>query len=259
MKLAKEGVKLFYKLWGEGQNVFIFIHGVGGDHHILSKEANYFSKKARVLSLDLRGHGQSDKPNQSYTIEDYAQDIAFLCKHTRIKQAIVVAHSMGGNIALELSRQFPQLVSALIFLDVNLFIPEQQLIFLLKTIEALKDHFSQALDAIISARTLVTDRHTAFVKKSFSNTPQQVWVSSLESMIAWDKEKAQESVHHCSCPILYIEGPKCILGLSIFEASYPSQLVRGKIVGAGHFFPIEIPEQVNVMIDRFISVYMKKT
>jgi len=257
MKLAREGIQLFYELSGEGENAFIFIHGAGTNHFFLSEEAKHFSKKGRVLTVDLRGHGQSDKPDQPYTIEGYAEDIAHLCAQVGIQNAIVIGHSMGGNIALQLNHRFPKLVSALILLDTFLLIQEKQSTFLRGRIELLKTDFAKALDQI-ALSTLATEIYRDKVRKELSKTPQHVWVSSLENMLEWDQKKAQECIHHCSVPVLYIEGPKLVLDLPRFETYYSAALIRGKIVGAGHFFPLEVPEQVNAMIDRFISLYVEK-
>jgi hypothetical protein len=68
----------------------------------------------------------------------------------------------------------------------------------------------------------------------------------------------QESASACKLPILYIEDSGgCYSDLPLFSSLCP-QLVIGKTVGSGHFPTLEVPEQVNSMIEHFIKAYLKK-
>lgn len=251
MELKRNGIRLAFDKGGKGEKAFLFIHGVGTNRQFLSPQFEYFCQKGQALNVDLRGHGQSDKPEQIYTMEGYAEDLAWLCEQLKIKKATVIAHSMGGNIALELHSRFPNLLSSIVLLDTNLFFPESALLFLSGRLEALKNNFAVALEEIVKMRCLPTDTHQELVKRAFFATPQYVWCSSLEKMMEWDKKNAEKCVRNCHIPVLYIEGPKLVMDLSRFEACYPAQLIRGKVVGSGHFLTLEVPEQVNPMIDRF--------
>src|SRR5665213_2920830 len=66
-----------------------------------------------VITLDNRGTGQSDKPVDGYAIANMAQDVAGLLDKLKLAQAYVLGYSMGGAIAPELARQFPDRVWAL--------------------------------------------------------------------------------------------------------------------------------------------------
>ena len=75
-------------------------------------------------------------------------------------------------------------------------------------------------------------------------------------MFAWN-DKAVDRLKACKLPILYIEdhGGR-YSDLALFSEVCP-QLVVGKVVGSGHFPTLEVPDQVNAMIQRFIAVYVK--
>jgi hypothetical protein len=71
--------------------------------------------------------------------------------------------------------------------------------------------------------------------------------------MTWDK-KAPEKLSHCKCPILYIEdNGGCYSDIEQFMAICP-QLIVGKTVCSGHFPTIEVPEQINAMINRFFDI-----
>jgi pimeloyl-ACP methyl ester carboxylesterase len=70
-----------------------------------------------VIAVDLRGHGISDKPHQEYTVAGFADDLAYLCQELRIQRPIVIGHSMGGTVALDLGARHGDLVSAVVLID----------------------------------------------------------------------------------------------------------------------------------------------
>ena len=76
--ISHHGVNLAYKATGTGNKSFVLIHNAGGNHQFMDPLFNHFSQYGRVLSLDLRGHGESDKPQQDYTVEGFAEDIGTL-------------------------------------------------------------------------------------------------------------------------------------------------------------------------------------
>jgi pimeloyl-ACP methyl ester carboxylesterase len=57
----------------------------------------------RVIAADLCGHGASDAPSRKYTVAEFADDLAWLCAELNVQRPVVVGHSMGGVIALELA------------------------------------------------------------------------------------------------------------------------------------------------------------
>ena len=60
--IKRDGINLVYEERGSGSPAFVFVHGWTCDRSFFAPQADYFAKKHRVVSLDLRGHGQSDKP-----------------------------------------------------------------------------------------------------------------------------------------------------------------------------------------------------
>jgi pimeloyl-ACP methyl ester carboxylesterase len=74
----------------------------------------FFAKSHRVVSVDLRGHGKSDDPEQDYTMAIFANDLAWLCEKLRLIKPVVIGHSMGGNIALELAARYPHVPASIV-------------------------------------------------------------------------------------------------------------------------------------------------
>jgi pimeloyl-ACP methyl ester carboxylesterase len=71
----------------------------------------------RVIAVDLRGHGGSEKPASGYTVPDQAELVAEAMKRLGVRDAEVVGHSLGGEIAVALAQQHPRLVDRVAILD----------------------------------------------------------------------------------------------------------------------------------------------
>ncbi|MFD8978807.1 alpha/beta fold hydrolase [Streptomyces sp. NPDC059564] len=107
---------------GEGP-ARVYLHGLG------STSPAYFAASAvhpllagrRSLLVDLLGHGHSDRPEGfTYTLEAHADALAQALTEARAEGAEVIAHSMGGAVAIVLAARHPELVSRLVLVDANL-------------------------------------------------------------------------------------------------------------------------------------------
>jgi pimeloyl-ACP methyl ester carboxylesterase len=73
--------------------------------------------------VDLRGHGRSDKPEGSYAMGVFADDLAWVCEQIGLEKPVVIGHSMGGIVAFDLAARYPDLPSAVIMLDAAIVLP----------------------------------------------------------------------------------------------------------------------------------------
>ncbi|MFT5635784.1 MAG: esterase [Cognaticolwellia sp.] len=107
---------LNYQQSGNGKDI-ILIHGLFGRLENLNMVAKALAKNFRVTSVDVRNHGDSFH----HSVMNYptmAQDIADVMQHLAINSAVVLGHSMGGKIAMELALTTPELVEKLIVADI---------------------------------------------------------------------------------------------------------------------------------------------
>jgi pimeloyl-ACP methyl ester carboxylesterase len=102
-------VYLFHEEVGHGDPPLLLVHGWCCDHTYFEPQARHFARHHRVVSVDLRGHGRSDEPRQSYAIESFADDLAWVCERLALARPVVVGHSMGGIVAFDLAARYPEL------------------------------------------------------------------------------------------------------------------------------------------------------
>lgn len=255
--ILPDQIKLYFDKAGLGNPTFIFIHGGGADSSHLAPQFYFFARRGTAINLDLRGYGKSDKPTQYGTFAQDADDVAYLCRQLKITSPIIVGHSTGGMVAVELAAKHPMLPAAIVLISSGVLFPKAALEDEEKVLRGLRSvTYRTVIQTLIDQICLPSDRFKSHVEETFFAIPQEQWVAYYEAMFAWDKV-APERVSACKLPILYIEDSGgCFSNLPLFSSLCP-QLVIGKTVGSGHFPTLEVPEQVNSMIEDFIKAHLK--
>src|SRR5258707_15826215 len=95
----------------------------GPVHGIFTPQIAHFGQTRRVVAVDLRGHGASDAPDQEYTIAGFADDIAWQCAQLGLQKPVVIGHSFGGAVVLELCGRYPELASGMVMIDSIVMVP----------------------------------------------------------------------------------------------------------------------------------------
>jgi pimeloyl-ACP methyl ester carboxylesterase len=103
---------------GEGEPTILLVPSVGITE-VFNPQINYFSEKCKVVTLDLRGTGESDKPRGEYTIDMYVSDIASEIKDLQEKNIILIGFSAGGLMAIKIVASHPERISKLVLWATN--------------------------------------------------------------------------------------------------------------------------------------------
>lgn len=109
------GIELFYKEEGTGKPILL-LHGLTGSHLMLQKEFDTFKKDYRVITMDARGHGKSEKP-ETYTLEDHIQDCIALMDHLALDKVMIIGMSMGTYVGQGVAIEAPDRVEKLILVS----------------------------------------------------------------------------------------------------------------------------------------------
>jgi pimeloyl-ACP methyl ester carboxylesterase len=243
----------------------LMINGWTGDHGIFTPQIAHFARSRRVVAVDTRGHGASEASKQEYTIEGFADDIAWQSAQLGLEKPVVIGHSFGGVIALELCGRYPDLASGMVMIDA-----------MVMASPALREshEIKRLLDGIGGPNYLAVSRANAwdigcdfddparrqaiydkYILPPCEKTPQHVAYSAIKNgVLKYDPEPAAKA---CSIPMAYISADVPLVNmardLDRLRQLCP-QLVVAKTLLAGHFNTIEEADQVNAMLDRFLAV-----
>lgn len=251
--LQKDHTNLAYLDEGRPTDVapMVLVHGWGCDHKSFRTQAEYFSRTRRVVSLDLRGHGSSDAPPGDYTMAGYAADVAWVCATLGLKKPLMVGHSMGGNILLELAASQTETPGSIILIDSVLFPSQGLKDASAPFIEALQGPgFAAAYRSGVARLHLPTDEIAAHEEAigALPRAPQHVLVSSFVDQLM--KHDIGAAAAGCKVPVAYIGSQRAMADLTQFQSVTP-QLLTARVLGAGHFSPVIVPDQINAMLTRF--------
>src|SRR5215213_3846360 len=102
---------------GEGADPVICLHGITAQHRAFNAAARHLGPSRGLVGVDLRGRGDSDKPESGYSLETHAADVVRVLDHLGLENAVLAGHSMGGFVALQTALEYPERVRALVLLD----------------------------------------------------------------------------------------------------------------------------------------------
>ena len=116
MKALINGVTINYSDQGQGLPL-VFIHAFPLSKAMWQPQVDALSASYRIITLDLRGHGESDTVLWNWTLEDYAADVIGLLDHLGVSKAVCIGLSMGGYTLLSMYRTYPDRVQAMVLAD----------------------------------------------------------------------------------------------------------------------------------------------
>ena len=117
------GIKMYYEVYGEGKPL-VLLHGFGGSSANWAQFIPAFSKNYKVIAIDMRGHGRSTNPSNTFTHRQSALDIFALMDQLRIQKFKAIGVSSGGMTLLHMATQQPARVEAMILVDATSYFPE---------------------------------------------------------------------------------------------------------------------------------------
>ena len=247
------GRSLFYREEGSGDPPVVLVHGWCCDHTYMAPQQEHLARAHRVIAPDLSGHGQSDGA-ASYTISGFADEVARLAHRLGVERPLIVGHSMGGSVALELAVRHPGLPAAIAILDSTTIPPPARR----ARMEALSPElagpgYREVMREVLEGGFFSPwddPARRAQIVAAMTSAPQSVIAGAWRGILEWNGQAAMAA---CATPALYVAASEPRTDLAEMRRVCPT-LMTAQVVGAGHFVQLEAPDQVNAMLDRFFAI-----
>lgn len=242
----KEGGK------GKSDEALVLIHGWTQNVDAWRDQIPDLIKRSRVIAVDLPGHGQSDKPKVTYSMEYFARAVEAVMRDAKVKRAVLVGHSMGTPIARQFYRKYPEKTAGIVIVDGALK-PFGDKAMLDRMIASLR--VPTYMNTINQMFTMMIGSASAEVKgrinSSTSNTPQHVLVSAMEGMAdlsIWGDDKI-------NVPVLAVmaRNPFFPPNLEGYYKELAPNLEFYMWEGVGHFLMMEKPKEFNAAVLAFLD------
>ena len=200
--------KVHYATIGKGSTTLVFIHGWSGNMGMWHEQVPALLDKARLILIDLPGHGRSDKPKVDYTLDYFARGVLAVMQDARADKATLVGHSMGVPVICRLYAQAPAKVTGLVAVDGLLRRPELKPEEVEKFVGPFRkpDYRSHVTNFIHSmfpdpADHAMRDQVLAEVMK----TPHHVMASAMQEM--FNAARPDWTLHNVTIPVLVLNAP----------------------------------------------------
>ena len=265
------GVRLHYLMAGKGEPV-ILLHGYAQNSHMWRPLIVELAKSRLVIAPDLRGFGQSSKPDSGYDKKTMAQDVHDLAMSLGLKRASIVGHDIGLMVAYAYAAQYPTEVDRIVLMDA--FLPgvgDWQSVWLLRDLWHFHFYGETPLK-LVAGRERVYFEHfwndfAADPKHSVPEADRRFYADSYAQPGAMRagfevfrnfeqdaKDFAQFSQTKLTMPMLVLTGEKASGNFLIEQGRLVASEVNGVVIkGSGHWLMEESPDQVIPQLLDFLA------
>lgn len=245
-----DGVSLSVLEAGTG-NPIIFVHGVVTTSNIFSKYLSAYSPDFRGIAVDLRGYGDSQKPDGGFTIKQFSKDLIALADKLEIEKPIWVGVSMGGMILQQLALDYPERVRALVLVSTT----DGAMVL------------DKDLPTIGNPRDFREVSKNIIVESFPPGTPATLYQPMLDRIPTWNgtvlrealTSMAQANVHgqiyKITAPTLVVVGAKDDVATPAIARGIQAQITGAQLVefNTGHFMMAEDPEGFRTVLGEFLQ------
>ena len=126
-KVKGDGVSINVAIWEGAGKPILCIHGITANCRCWDVLVSVMAPKHRVIAMDLKGRGQSDKPLMGYSMESHLRDINSLLDDLELDQVVLMGHSLGAFISLAFGAAYPDRADRIILVDGGGVLSEEQL------------------------------------------------------------------------------------------------------------------------------------
>ncbi len=255
MFVRLDGIRLYYETHGRGQPV-VFVHGLGLTADMWRYQIEAIAPSYRIIALDTRGHGRSDKPPGPYTMAMYVQDMLGLLDHLGLKAPVVIGLSMGGGIAQSIALAAPERARALGLISTGSDLQPEIRERLHRNAGLVERDGMGALDEVPDAYWAPS----SFVERAddVERVRQTIMANDPVAYAAAARANAARDwtarLPEIRCPVIYIGGDgdrSTPRRARVFREGLPDVEVH-ILPGVSHLLPLEAPEVVNDLL-RFLA------
>lgn len=261
LPVVKNGdVTIAYHLSGKADTALVFVHGWCINKEYWKAQQDYFDKRFKVVTVDMGGHGESDHNRSSWTVNDFANDVAAVIDSLQLQKVILIGHSMGGEVILETALKMPGKIVGFIGID-NLndfkssFSAEEKK-GMNDFIAAMHKDYKNTAGAFSKAN-LFPENYADTVSvnrviKDIENADTAVAIAALSGLIDYSQGEG-ERMAQLPLPLHLIMADRTPVNDSTLTLYCKKGYYVKKIDGIGHYPMIEKPGLFNTMLEQTVN------
>lgn len=245
----------------------LLIHGFPFNKNMWKEQVNALRENFRVITYDIRGHGDSDIGTIELSIDLFVRDLICLMDELKIDKAILCGLSMGGYIALQTVDKYPDRIQALVLSDTQCTADTPETIEnRMQTIRSIESNGNEqyaelSLLNLFSSESLETRKKiVSEIHDTILNTPTETLIKTLRALAS--RKETCTSLSKIKIPTLIIVGREDKI-TSISAARFMNEKIKHSIMvvidSAGHLTNLENPSDFNYQLKQFTYPFSKKS
>ena len=254
---SADGVSVAYQVKGSGSPALVFVHGWSCDKSYWEPQTSHFSKKHKVVTVDLGGHGESGLERENWTVDAFAADVAAVVNKLDLKKVVLIGHSMGGPVVVEAARLMPDRVIGVVGVDTFGDIDRKRMPPLTEDrLARFRSNFVETTREMVKSMFLETS-DPKLVEKivlDMSSAPPKVGIGAMKGMSDYDLPGTFEKI---KVPIRCINSDYRPFDLEAARQHSPSFKVVF-MSGVGHFVMLEDPGTFDSLLEETIEELTSK-
>ena len=248
-----DDARIHYVNYGKGDQALVLIHGGCLNADAWRDNVADFAKRNRLIVVELPGHGESDKPQMTYSMDFFARAVEAVIRDAKVKRAVLVGHSLGTPVARQFYRKYPDKTLAIVIVDGSLRPFEDKAV-----IDQMMAGFRgpKYRDVVRQMMTFLGGPNlSAEIKERVNSAsmkvPQHVLVSAFEVMgdpSIWGEDKI-------NVPVLAIMAKTPLLPANTEESfrAIAPQIDFHVWDGVGHFLMMEKPKEFDAAVIQWLD------
>lgn len=253
-----------YNQYGKGDTTLLFVHGWCINKEYWNEQSKYFSDKYKVVTLDLPGFGQSDKNRTEWTFEKYTDDINEFIKAEKLKNVILIGHSMSGDILLLMDTKYPGSVIGIVGID-NLKSPgekfsEEESKQIEVFFAMLDSSFSGTVEAYTKGNLFPPSADTTIVNRvinDFKSNDSVIAIKVLRSLFDIS-QKEREMMQQLKHTLYLVNSDSDTTHIDSLKKFCKASAEVVYVHGTGHYPMIEKPAEFNAALENVIRTIGKE-
>ncbi|MEP7341180.1 MAG: alpha/beta hydrolase [Acidobacteriota bacterium] len=249
-----DAMRVHYQNYGKGKEALVFVHGWTCNLTFWKANIPAFVDQTRVIAIDLPGHGESDKPQTTYSMDLFARAVNAVLEDAQVERATLVGHSMGTPVIRQFYRKYPAKTRALVIVDGSLkpFGNPEQMKKFLETFRG--PNYKQTAEGMVSAMVApVKDKATAAeIKAAMLSAPQHVMIGAFEGMLDESIWKEQDKINVPTLAVM-AKQPNWTPEYEKFVRELVPGIDYQVWGGVSHFLMMDEPQKFNDTVLAFLK------
>jgi pimeloyl-ACP methyl ester carboxylesterase len=263
--ISSDGVKISFEQQGKGKPAIIFVHGWSNNRSVWDAQMAHFSKKYKVIAVDLAGFGESGYNRTNWTMASFGEDVAAVIKKLNLKQVVLVGFCSGAYNIIETVKTSPKNIIGLVLVDilqnVEMTYSPEMLAYMDSVLwDVVTNPTNEKLvgGGFYKMNPEASYERVLSMLSSHKNTSRIGWKESLDDLLRWYNEDRIESLKKVQVPITSINSNMEPTNVEAFKKYVPS--FQAKIIpDVAHLVMWDNPEEFNRLLEESIQEFINQS